>query len=96
MFQKSPRLSAAPTCDVSNVSLAGNPAAEAVVASELTLYIMPVFEEGAWYPDYEVPWSDATCVYGLYSDRPAYATDLECCNVAYQGQTSGACLTDAE
>ncbi|MFT4517917.1 MAG: hypothetical protein ACI9JM_000294 [Halioglobus sp.] len=88
--------STAPTCDVSNVSLAGNPAAEAVVASEQTFYIMPVFEEGAWYPNYDVSWSDATCVYGIYSDRPAYATNLECCEVAYAGQMSGACLADAQ
>jgi hypothetical protein len=85
----------APTCDVSDVSLAGNPAAEAVVASEQTFYIMPMFEEGAWYPDYETSWSDATCVYGIYSNRPAFATNLECCDSAYAGQMSGACLMDA-
>jgi len=50
-----------------------------------------------FYPDYETPWSHATCKNSrplpfVTGGRPTYSTMLACCKGAYGGQTSGACL----
>jgi len=51
--------------------------------------------EGKWYADYGTVWINAGCKNTL--PHPNYATHYfesqeECCNSAYAGQTSGACL----
>jgi len=51
-----------------------------------------------WYPDYSTAWSDAGCKNDvplpfLPNSRPTYTTHLECCKVAFGGQSSGKCLT---
>ena len=51
-----------------------------------------------WYPDYESPWSHATCLntlplpYKYANDRPNYSSAKECCKMAYAGQMSKACV----
>ena len=51
-----------------------------------------------YYPDYESPWSHATCLntlplpYKYINDRPNYSTAEECCKIAYAGQRSRACI----
>ena len=51
-----------------------------------------------WYPDYESPWSHATCLntlplpYKYINDRPNYSSAKECCKMAYAGQMSKACV----
>ena len=51
-----------------------------------------------WYPDYESPWSHATCLntlplpYKYANDRPNYSTAKECCKMAYAGQMSKSCV----
>ena len=53
---------------------------------------------GFWYPDYATNWFDAGCLntwplVGFNeNDRPKFGTQLECCNQAYSGQTSMACI----
>jgi hypothetical protein len=53
---------------------------------------------GFWYADYDTAWTVAGCKntlplpYANVDDRPNYPTQLECCNAAYGGQGSGACL----
>ena len=44
-----------------------------------------------YYPQYDIPWSDAFCTNAgpLPSGRPMYSTMLSCCKGAYAGQTSG-------
>ena len=50
-----------------------------------------------YYPDYDTPWSSATCKnerplpFGP-GGRPTYNSMLACCKGAYAGQVSGACL----
>jgi len=51
--------------------------------------------QGKWYADYGTPWINAGCRNTL--PHPNYASHYfesqeECCNSAYAGQTSGACL----
>ena len=51
-----------------------------------------------WYPDYSTAWSDAGCKNDVPltfspNSRPTYTTHLECCKVAFGGQSSGKCLT---
>jgi hypothetical protein len=53
---------------------------------------------GFYYPDYDTPWTDATCkntrpLPFSTGGRPTYATMIACCKGAYAGQTSGACLS---
>ena len=53
--------------------------------------------EGSFFPDYETKWEDATCLNTkpfpfTPGSRPVYNTQLECCKLAYAGQTSKACL----
>ena len=53
--------------------------------------------EGSFYPDYETKWEDATCLNikpfpFTPGSRPLYNSQLECCKMAYAGQTSKACL----
>ena len=53
---------------------------------------------GEWWPDYSTAWSEAGCKTGPpvgfnHGDRPTYESELECCTIAYRGQTSGACLS---
>ena len=53
----------------------------------------------AWQPNYNIAWSEGYCVYVAepVSDRPSYPSRTACCNDAYAGQLSGACLaTNAE
>ena len=45
-----------------------------------------------WHPDYQQPWSTAGCVSKPDCDSPGYSTQLECCQTAYGGQVSGACI----
>mmetsp|Transcript_18278 Transcript_18278/g.32216 ORF Transcript_18278/g.32216 Transcript_18278/m.32216 type:complete len:548 (-) Transcript_18278:144-1787(-) len=50
-----------------------------------------------WYADFDTAWDAAGCSNKLplpYSpnDRPIYPTQLKCCEAAYGGQMSGACL----
>jgi len=58
--------------------------------------------EGAeWYPDYSLAWSDGLCKNTTplpfdENDRPLYDTQLECCQGAYGGQASNACIEDLE
>lgn len=53
-----------------------------------------------WYADYDTTWEEAGCKntlplpYRNVNDRPNYPTQLECCNKAYAGQPSGACLRE--
>ena len=55
-------------------------------------------DAGFWYPQYELPWSHAGCSnklplpYDNINDRPNYKTQEECCNIAYAGQVSNACI----
>jgi hypothetical protein len=49
-----------------------------------------------WYPDYDTPWPMAGCVNAL--PLPIHATiffdaQLDCCNGAFAGQMSGACIS---
>ena len=44
-----------------------------------------------WYPDYDSPWSDATCLNNLpllfgHASRPTYDSNDVCCSAAYRGQ----------
>ena len=53
-----------------------------------------------WYPDYNTPWAEATCINSLpfAGGRITYSTKEACCSGAYGGQYSLACicsLTDA-
>ena len=53
--------------------------------------------EGSFFPDYDTKWEDATCLNTkpfpfTPGSRPVYNTQLECCKLAYAGQTSKACL----
>jgi len=46
-----------------------------------------------WYPDYDTPYDEATCLSGGNPNgRPTYATQGECCIKAYPDQTTGACF----
>ncbi|KAL7466879.1 hypothetical protein ACHAXS_007152 [Conticribra weissflogii] len=50
-----------------------------------------------WYPDYEnTSWLTGKCINDgpLPSGRAAYATQKECCEKAYGGQSSRACVSD--
>ena len=53
-----------------------------------------------FYPMYEMPWSTSGCSnklplpYNNVNDRPNYSTGEECCNKAYGGQSSMACLCE--
>ena len=56
---------------------------------------------GFWYPDYQTSdWTIGVCKnawplpYETEFDRPNYPTQLECCQAAYGGQMSGACLEE--
>ena len=48
-----------------------------------------------WYPDYNGNWALGKCinVAPLPGGRPTYDTGVECCEKAYGGQASGACLS---
>ena len=46
----------------------------------------------AWHPNYNMPWTEGGCVEVADCWSPEYSSELECCNGAYAGQTSGACL----
>lgn len=58
-------------------------------------------EADFWYPQYELPWSDAGCSNKLplpnnnIHDRPSYSTHAMCCAAAYSGQVSHACICGA-
>ena len=49
-----------------------------------------------WYPDYSAQWAAGKCIDTLplppYGSRPLYATQLECCKMAYAGQTNNYCI----
>ena len=47
-----------------------------------------------YYPDYGTAWSVAACINTrpLPSGRPNYSTLSECCEEAYRGQVSNACV----
>jgi hypothetical protein len=47
-----------------------------------------------YYPQYDIPWSDAFCTNAgpMPNGRPTYTTMLACCKGAYAGQMSGKCL----
>ncbi|KAL7524468.1 hypothetical protein ACHAXR_000586, partial [Thalassiosira sp. AJA248-18] len=50
-----------------------------------------------WYPDYDTPWTDATCLNTrplpfTTGSRPTYTSLLACCKGAYGAQASGKCL----
>ncbi len=50
-----------------------------------------------WYPDYDTPWSEATCLTAtpIPPGRPTYSANDACCKGAYAGQVSGVCLAAA-
>ncbi|KAL7544587.1 hypothetical protein ACHAWF_012292 [Thalassiosira exigua] len=50
--------------------------------------------EERWYPNYDPQYALGKCVNDapVPSGRPNYDTGLQCCNAAYAGQSSGACL----
>lgn len=49
-----------------------------------------------WYPDYGAQWAVGKCIDTLplppYGSRPLYDTQLECCKMAYAGQTNNYCI----
>jgi len=51
-----------------------------------------------YYPDYTKAWPSGVCINSLPvpSGRPTYSTQSSCCSGAYGGQTSMACLCDAD
>jgi len=53
---------------------------------------------GTWYPDYPAGWEAGMCINTLplppYGSRPLYATQLECCKLAYAGQTNNFCFAN--
>jgi hypothetical protein len=50
-----------------------------------------------YYPDYSMSWAEGKCTnaYPAPSGRPQYNSQQECCEKAYAGQYSGACINDA-
>jgi len=56
----------------------------------------PTSTEGAtaYYPNYSLSWSEATCINErpVPNGRPTYLTQSACCSGAYGGQASHACL----
>ncbi|KAL7480285.1 hypothetical protein ACHAW6_005981 [Cyclotella cf. meneghiniana] len=52
-------------------------------------------ESGGYYPDYNPTWSLGKCINDspTPSGRPLYDSLIECCENAYGGQSSGACLS---
>ncbi|EJK73206.1 hypothetical protein THAOC_05193, partial [Thalassiosira oceanica] len=50
-----------------------------------------------YYPDYQKAWPDGVCINQLPvpSGRPTYSSKSSCCSGAYGGQSSQACLCDA-
>ena len=55
---------------------------------------------GTWYPDYPAGWEAGKCINTSplppYGSRPLYATQLECCNVAYAGQANNFCIANMD
>jgi len=47
----------------------------------------------AWHPIYSAGWSKGYCHYTIDCNSPGYDTEVDCCNGAYKGQTSGHCLS---
>ena len=49
-----------------------------------------------YYPDYSGNWAEGKCTnaYPAPSGRPQYNSQQECCEKAYAGQSSGACIND--
>lgn len=46
----------------------------------------------AWHPVYAAGWTNGHCRYAIDCNSPSYTSELSCCNGAYPGQVSGACL----
>ena len=55
---------------------------------------------GTWYPDYPAGWEAGKCINTLplppYGSRPLYATQLQCCMLAYAGQTNNFCIANMD
>jgi len=49
-----------------------------------------------YYPNYSGNWAEGTCInaYPAPSSRPQYNSQQDCCEKAYAGQSSGACIND--
>ena len=49
-----------------------------------------------WYADYDLDWTKGTCINTapIPNGRQTYDSQLACCKAAYNGQASGACLSD--
>ena len=51
-----------------------------------------------WYPDYNAGWEAGKCIDTLplppYGSRPLYTTQLECCKLAYAGQSNNYCIAN--
>ena len=55
-----------------------------------------VIKSESYYPDYNGNWSLGKCTnaFPAPSGRPQYSSHKECCEKAYAGQSSGACVED--
>ena len=47
----------------------------------------------AYHPDYTLGWERGKCDFVTTCNSPSYATELECCQEAYAGQTSKYCFS---
>ena len=50
----------------------------------------------AWHPIYSAGWSKGYCHYTIDCNSPSYDTEVDCCNGAYKGQTSGYCYSQLD
>ena len=55
---------------------------------------------GTWYPNYPAGWAAGKCINTLpppfHGSRPLYPTQLECCILAYAGQTNNFCIANMD
>jgi len=80
---------------VRGTALASSRLEQAIIETEDNVVVEGVEVDGKWYPDYSVSWLDAGCKNGPLPSNTAtvlFDSQLLCCDGAFGGQPSKACL----